>query len=190
MSLQANDYVLLVLLGTAAIFDLTRKKIPNFLTLPAIGWGLVSFAINGRLAGLLFSFWGLLLGIAIFLIPFAMGGLGGGDVKLLGAVGALQGAAFVFHAALFTAICGAVLALFYLLAHGKLLPLLKNALGWIVRSLCFLISLRFRSALFAQLGDTFLRPSGEKPGNLPVMPYGVAIALGTLFALTGWVTYF
>ena len=90
MSLQVNDYVLLLFLVLAAFFDLTRQKIPNYLTLPAIGWGLASHLYTGRLDGFLFSFFGLLLGLAIFLIPYAMGGLGGGDVKMLGAVGALN----------------------------------------------------------------------------------------------------
>ncbi|MBV1770150.1 MAG: A24 family peptidase, partial [Candidatus Desulforudis sp.] len=57
------------------------------------------------------SLQGFPLGVAIFVIPFAMGGIGGGDVKLMGAIGALKGWAFTLEAALLTAVWGGVIAL-------------------------------------------------------------------------------
>ncbi|MFO8023033.1 MAG: prepilin peptidase, partial [Perlabentimonas sp.] len=65
-----NDFILTTLIGAALYFDLTKKRIPNFLTFPAIVWGLVSYTVTDGLSGLWFSFAGLLMGLAIFFIPF------------------------------------------------------------------------------------------------------------------------
>jgi prepilin peptidase CpaA len=190
MSLQSNDYFLIALLALAVFFDLTRKRIPNFLTLPVIGWGLFTNTISGGLDGFLFSLYGLLLGLGVFLIPFTLGWLGGGDIKLFGAVGALQGAAFVFHAALFTAVCGGLLALFYLLAAKRLLPVLKKILGAAAGSFSFILAIKFRSPAFISSAGFLQRPGADTQVQSPAMPYGVAIALGTLFTLSGAVIFF
>jgi prepilin peptidase CpaA len=175
VELYSNDYILLLLLFSAAIFDLTRRKIPNFITLPAIGWGLITSALAGGLKGFFFSAGGLLLGLGILLIPFALGGIGGGDVKLLGAVGALQGAHFLFRAALAGALCGGALALLYLLAGGQLQRSLYR--------ICSLIMLPAGSFYIPAL-----KACGEaegKGGGQVTIPYGAAIALGTLAAWSG-----
>lgn len=190
MSLHPNDYIMLVLLALAVSFDLVWKKIPNYITLPVIGWGLLSHTIFGRLDGFLFSFYGLLLGAGIFFIPFVLGWLGGGDVKLMAAVGALQGAAFVCHAALFTAVCGGILAVFYLLAAGKLRPVLKKMLGAILQGLSFILDLKLRYPFFARRAALWQQSTGEGQINSPAMPYGMAIALGSLFAWAGVITFF
>ncbi len=180
MELTLNDYILLLLLFSAAIFDLTRKKIPNFITLPVIGWGLITSALAGGLKGFFFSSSGLLLGLGILVIPFALGGIGGGDVKLLGAVGALQGAHFLLRAALAGALCGGALALLYLLAGGQLQRSLYR--------ICALI--RWPALSGYSLGSTAHRADSFSPvngnaGGPVAIPYGLAIALGTLAAWSG-----
>ncbi|MDQ7790273.1 MAG: A24 family peptidase [Clostridia bacterium] len=87
------------------------NKIPNWLTLPAITAGFICNGFINGPEGVVYSLQGLLLGVAIFVIPFAMGGIGGGDVKLMGAIGALKGWAFTLEAALLTAVWGGVIAL-------------------------------------------------------------------------------
>ncbi len=182
MFLQVNDYFLLALLLLALYFDLTQKKIPNFLTFPVILWGLGSNTIMGRWEGFLFSLYGLLLGLAIFLIPFMLGGMGGGDVKLLGAIGALQGAQFVFEAAFFAILCGGALAIGYLLVKGQLGSTLKKILGIIVAPLFNMLHFRYGYPFF---NNIFLYFSAvkENPGKKIFMPYGVAIVIGTLMIL-------
>ncbi|MDO9536169.1 MAG: prepilin peptidase [Bacillota bacterium] len=190
MSLQLNEYILLLLLLLSLYFDLTRKKIPNFLTFPAIIWGLISYTITGGLEGFLFSLYGLLLGIAIFFIPFILGGMGGGDVKLLGAIGAMQGAQFVFQAAIFTALCGGVLAIIYLIINRKLGRTLKKVIG--------IIAVPLFSAIYFKLGYTFLNrlslffssSSSETHEEKIYLPYGVAIVFGTLIVLTDLIENF
>jgi prepilin peptidase CpaA len=186
MPLQLNDYVLLALLVLAVIFDLTKKKIPNFLTFPVIAWGLGSYTLTGKLDGFFFSSLGLLAGLGLLLIPFALGGMGGGDVKLLAAVGALKGGAFVVNAALFTALCGGVMAVLALIASGRLLPVLRKLSVIIARPLLAFAAIRLRNpALLSFTGMLTVPEVCEQGKPSPAVPYGVAIALGAVLALSG-----
>ena len=83
--------MLVMLLVAAALSDISTRLIPNLL----VGTGMVlalgsHFALSG-VAGLVFSLKGLALGMVLLIIPFFMGGIGAGDVKLLGMVGAFLG---------------------------------------------------------------------------------------------------
>lgn len=183
MFLQVNDYLLLVLLLLALYFDLTQKRIPNFLTFPVILWGLGSNTIMGRWEGFLFSFYGLLLGLAIFFIPFVLGGMGGGDVKLLGAIGALQGAQFVFEAAFFAILCGGVLAIGYLLVKRQLGSTLKKILGVIAVPFFNMLYYRYGYPFFNSI-SLYFSTIKDNPVEKISMPYGVAIVLGTLIVFS------
>lgn len=179
----AVNIILVILLGLALYFDLTVKKIPNFLTFPAMILGLAAYTLLEGLGGFLFSLYGLLLGTGIFLIFFVMGVMGGGDVKLLGAVGALTGAQFVLYAALLTAVFGGVMAVIYLLITGRLLKTLKQIAGFVLTPL-FTALYRLQPWPFFNRASVFFSPgpveAGEKPSYLP---YGAAIAAGTLAVL-------
>lgn len=99
----------------ASVLDLYRRRVPNWLTVALALTGLVGRLLHG---GFLASAWGaagLLLGVALLIVPFARGWLGGGDVKLLGAVGVWFGPRLLLEAALVTALVGGVFALVYLL---------------------------------------------------------------------------
>ncbi len=123
------DGILAALLVWALYTDLTRRIIPNRLILVGIVAGfLLNAILQGPQAGLLFSVQGLLLGVGLLFIPFALGGLGAGDVKLLGLVGALKGAGFVFHVFIAAALLGGILSLAALLRAYHLPTFLKNAL--------------------------------------------------------------
>ncbi len=184
MELQFNEYILFSLLFSSLYFDLTKKKIPNFLTFPVMLWGLFSNTVTGRFEGFLFSSYGLLLGIGLFIIPFVMGGMGGGDVKLLGAIGAMKGAQFVFHAALFTVLCGGGLAIVFLIANGQLLSFLKKILAIVAVPLLNVLYLKFGFSFLNRL-SLFFSPSEKKQEEKKLfLPYGVAIVLGTLIVLS------
>jgi len=182
---NVTDYILLTVLFSAVYFDLTQKRIPNFLTLPAAGLGFIIFAVDGGLDGLVSGLAGFGVGIAVFFLPFALGGIGGGDVKLMGAIGALKGVGFILYAALFTALAGGLLALFYLLLSGQLLPMLRKVFflgaGFFAKMLYF----RLRSPYFNHLSLYCHAKLEERPLELKqaALPYGVAIALGTLVVL-------
>ena len=69
---------------------------------------------------------GWIAGLAIFFVPFALRGLGGGDVKLLAALGAWVGPTDVIWVALYTGIAGGLLALAIALANGYLRTALRQ----------------------------------------------------------------
>ena len=182
-SILLNEVILIVLIGTALFFDLTRKRIPNFLTFPAILWGLGYFTITDGLSGLWFSLLGLLVGLAIFFIPFAMGGMGGGDVKLMAAVGALQGWQFVFTVGLLTALAGGVMALAYLLISGRLLRVLKKMAGVVLAPFFSILYLKIYLYLKIRLeclnrASIYFATHPAEDSDPVRMPYGAAIAAG------------
>jgi prepilin peptidase CpaA len=160
---------LIVVLVIAAVIDLRVQKIPNLLTFTTMILALAYHGVMNGLDGLLFSSGGLLLGIAIFILPYLMGGMGAGDAKLMGAVGAVLGPRGVFNAAVFTVVVGGIYALVLLLAHRKVCR------GLITKSATTL-------KMFAVTGQLIRIPAAENEEK-PKLCYGIAIASGALFTI-------
>jgi prepilin peptidase CpaA len=102
-----------ILVGLAAtIDDLARRRIANWIPAAALaggfGW---QIGQKGLGQGVLQSLVGTAAGFGVFLIFYLLGGMGGGDVKLMAGFGALLGFPGVLWAALFTAGVGGVMAL-------------------------------------------------------------------------------
>lgn len=144
-------YILAIPVVVAAVYDFRFRLIPNRLTAPTLVLGITLSTVWHGASGLLQSVLGIVVGLALLWIPFAMGGMGAGDVKLLAAMGAWLGPWNVFQVALLGAIVGAVMAIYT--AYKK--KILYAAV----------------SGLFAK-GQS---RSGES------VPYGVALAAGLLF---------
>ena len=99
---------------TASAEDLWRREVSNVLTASAFATGV---ALNGWLdgwSGVGDALLGGLIGFAVFLLFFILGGMGGGDVKLMAAFGAIIGKDQVVTAAVMTALVGALMALLFL----------------------------------------------------------------------------
>ncbi len=101
-----------ILVGLAAtIDDLARRQIANWIPAAAlaggIGW---QIGTNGFLPGLGYAALGTVAGFCVFLIFYLLGGMGGGDVKLMAGFGALLGLTGVLWAAFWTALAGGVIA--------------------------------------------------------------------------------
>jgi prepilin peptidase CpaA len=101
-----------ILVGLAAtIDDLARRQISNWIPVAALagglGWQIAQYGWKGGLYALA----GAAAGFAVFLIFYLLGGMGGGDVKLMAGFGALLGAGRLLEAAMWTAGVGGVLAL-------------------------------------------------------------------------------
>jgi prepilin peptidase CpaA len=121
--------VQLVSFGLAALacaWDLRTRRIPQALTLGGAAAGLAFHLFTGGVQGGLASFAGWFIGIAVFFAPFALGGLGAGDVKLLGALGAWLGTTNVIWLALYTGVAGGVMALAVALSSGYLREAIAN----------------------------------------------------------------
>ena len=167
------DISLIMFLGivliVATVTDLRFQKIPNILTFPVMVTALAYHGITNGLDGLLFSAAGLALGIALLIPPYFLGVMGAGDVKLMGAVGAILGARGAFIAFLFTGIAGGIYAL-----------------------ILFAVSRQYFKGFFARYATTlktfaftgqFIPIPAAEDEKKPKLCYGVAIALGTLFSV-------
>ena len=157
------NIILIILVLTSFITDITKKKIYNIQTYPSMAMGLILGYIAGGGHGILMSFAGLFTGLALLFIIFLAGGIGAGDVKLLGAIGALKGTVFVLWTMFYTGLIGGIMAFALLIWKGKLLTTFKN--------------------LFTFLRHPVKARADQKPEERMYLPYGVAISLGSIWAL-------
>jgi prepilin peptidase CpaA len=118
--------VCLAIASLACVTDLRTRRIPNVLTFGAAQAGLLYQFVGGGIDGLGHAALGWFAGAVIFILPFALGGLGGGDVKLLAALGAWLGPADVLWLSLYTGIAGGVMALVVSARYGYLGTALRN----------------------------------------------------------------
>ena len=115
----------------ACVTDLRTQRIPNLLTFGAALAGLVvHMALDGA-TGALTAGSGWLAGLVIFLPFFALGGMGGGDVKLLAALGAWLGPYQTLYLALYSGVAGGVLAVGLAFARGYLRVALTNVVDMV-----------------------------------------------------------
>lgn len=153
---------LVATLGVASWSDVRTGRIPNALTMGGLVAGLALSAAAGGLAS---SGLAVAVALALGLVLFATGVLGGGDVKLLLAAAALLGLERFAAALVLIALSGAALALFFALRRGVLLPVLLNAKDTL--------------GSWATPGKARAAPA---PSTGIGVPYGVAIAVGAVGA--------
>jgi prepilin peptidase CpaA len=106
--------------GWAVYTDFRYRRISNRLTLGVAASALAARLVLGGPEAGLAGLEGWVLGAALLILPFALGWMGAGDVKLLAGFGALGGPQFVLQAALLGSIAGGAIALVYLARERKL----------------------------------------------------------------------
>lgn len=164
---------LLVLLCVAAVTDVRERRIPNWLTLLTAASGLAQSVIWGAPVSPADACLGLLVGFALMFIPFALGAMGGGDVKLLAGVGAWLGPVGALQVFALAALVAALVAIAQALMNGRLLKLMRNSMV-----------LASSLAAYNHVGRAELESQGrsltaiDKP-----LPYAVPIGVGTLIAV-------
>ena len=155
--------------GAGSIHDVKARRIPNLLTGGSIAAGLLLHLVLGGWRQMGASAVAGLIAGAIFLVFFLAGGMGGGDVKLMAAVGCIVGLPelrLVMTATVFT---GAILALILAAYRGRLRQTFDNLL-----------------ALLAHHRRFGLTPHHEiHVGNEEMvrLPYALSITAGCLAAL-------
>lgn len=101
-----------VLVGVAAIVDdLARRQVSNWIPALAFVGGFTALSFERGWHGAGSALGGTAAGFAVFLVFYLLGGMGGGDVKLMAGFGAVLGWEHLLEAALWTAACGGLMAL-------------------------------------------------------------------------------
>ena len=161
---------------TAGITDLRFRKIPNWLTYPAIPIAiLLHWIIAGGHAALL-ALGGAAVGAGI-LLPFVLlGGLGGGDWKLIGALGAFLEPRRLAPVLILTLMISGLMAL--------ALALWKKRTGQTSRNLGRIST----AVLKVQQPGADLRVDNSQAEKVP---FGIAAAVATLLyvAAQPWVAF-
>jgi prepilin peptidase CpaA len=160
-------FILSIALIISLFTDLKDRKILNIVTIPTILFGLIFFSITQGWNGFLFSILGLFVGLVVLIIPFLLGGMGAGDVKLMGAIGALMGTSFVFYSFIYAALIGGVISLLLIINSKGL----KDS-----------IKLFFYNLIFFQKSFVSMIVNKDKEKSI-TFPYGVPIVLGTICSL-------
>lgn len=125
---QWEQVVLLVsVVAVCVATDIALAKIYNFVVVPAALAGIGLNAFLSGWSGVWDSGLGLGLGFGLFAILFAMGAVGGGDVKLIAAIGAVCGWVFVLNVIVFSLVANGVMAAARLARRGKLGGTLRKA---------------------------------------------------------------
>lgn len=157
-------WILAAVVVAGAVTDWRSRRIPNWLTLPAMVVGLVLNALGERLATALL---GMVAALAIYFLFYAIGFRGAGDGKLMGAVGAFLGWPQVATVIVLVALLGGVAAVAVAWRCG--------ALGRVLHSTASLVldMISFRWKAVRERSDY------RAPGALR-MPHGPVIAAGTL----------
>src|SRR5215468_4049000 len=133
---QPLVWILAVLALTAAILDIATRRVPNAVTVSGAIAGIAIHTAEEGVRGTGIAFAGLAVGLLVFLPLFLLQGMGGGDVKLMAAIGAIVGAQNCVIIFVLTALLGGLLAVGLLVYKGGLLTAIRNTvtiLGQLVR---------------------------------------------------------
>ena len=161
--------VVVLFVSLCVVVDVYTRRIPNVISGAAVLAGLGLNTLYFGTAGLIASVAGLLAPVAVLLFPFALGGLGGGDVKMMAAVGALLGPSLALAGLGVGVIYGGVLMIVHLIGRGRLREKLA-AIGAMLTA----------ATLTRSLDPLRVRP--DDAGAI-ALPYSLPLGLGTLTVL-------
>ncbi len=169
-------WVVAVTLVVAAVIDGFELRVPNWLTFPMIvsGW-IYSVALSPYAGwqGLWLSLIGTAVGVALLLPAYAVGGMGAGDVKLLGGVGAWMWGTVTLYAFAVSALVGGVIAVGMVLYQGTWQKH-KNQFWSILNEIATVKD-----------PEKLAEMAAERKPRMFLLPYGIPIAIGTV-AYFGW----
>ena len=168
MQLLLATLPLFILLGIAVVTDVRSRRIPNWLNLLIVVTGLGNAAFSGVPVSFTHALLGMLAGFGILIIPFALGAMGGGDVKMLAGIGAWLGAMATVQVYAVAAVVGLIVVITQCAATGRLTRLISNST---------LIVANF--ANFDRLGKEQVIASGQSLKSIDKpLPYAVPAMIG------------
>jgi prepilin peptidase CpaA len=175
MNLQQTIWVLVAgLTILAGWIDFRTRKIPNWLTVPAVISGITLRAAVGGWPATKASLEGLALALGLLLPLVLLRALGAGDWKLMGAVGAFLGPALFLMVLLGSIFISGLMAFVEIARASRIRETFRNL--YVLVKGFFSFGLRVNPEI-----------SLDNP-KLSKVPFGVAVAISTLalFCATRW----
>jgi len=169
-------FVVAVAVGVATVTDLRYLKVYNWLTFPLLAAGLTFHAAREGWGGLGLALTNVLIVFAILLVPFVLGALGAGDVKLVTALAAWLGTETTFTIAAIALFATAAYSLFMLVRQGRL-----SDTWW-----SFKLSLVRMTTLDRHMGseeDSIHEMAATPEGRARLVPFSVMVAVGTITSI-------
>lgn len=117
ISITIKCFEIIVLLALALISDIKTYKIKNNIVFPFIIIGILTNMHLHGIAGIVFSFKGLIAPILLLIIFFALRMLGAGDIKLFSAIGSIMGLEFILYTILYSFLAGGAIALLLIIVR-------------------------------------------------------------------------
>jgi prepilin peptidase CpaA len=168
--MSASEIAVLIVSAVACLYDLRSRRIPNVLTFGATAAALAYGLAIGGGGGFVRAAAGWIVGCALFLPWFLLGGMGAGDVKLLAALGAWLAPGATVWLAIYTALVGGPMALIVSASKGYVRESFTNL--WHLLMFWRIAGVQPMSGLTLQSASS------------PRLPYALAIAAGAM--LTVW----
>ncbi len=161
------NILLISVLVICFITDLRVQKIYNKVIFPSLAVAVASNALFYGYNGLKLSLLGFITGLCILFIPYILGGIGAGDVKLLALIGAIKGSIFVMNTAIYMGLIGGTIAIIIIMIHKETISFIKAIFVWIASF--------FHGTIYKlEFSTTVL---------LKKYPYGIAITAGAAICL-------
>jgi prepilin peptidase CpaA len=164
-------WVVTITLVVAAVIDCLKLKVPNWLTFPMIlaGWAYSAFlSPYAGWEGFLYSLLGTIVGLALLLPAYAIGGMGAGDVKLLAGVGAWMWSTITLYAFVISAVVGGAIAIVMVVVRR----------GWAKHRSQFWMILN--EILTIRDMEKLAELATERKPKMLLLPYGIPIAIGSI----------
>src|SRR5215831_9740817 len=165
------EVLLLIVVLAAAVYDVRYRRIPNWISVGGIALGVLSNSLRHGIPGLLFALTGFAVGFGVYLLLYLIHAMGAGDVKLMGAIGALVGWQTWIAIFVIAAILGGIMAMIVIVARNRVKKTFWNV-GYLLNEM------RRGRAAYVSREELDVR-SPQSVG----LPHGAVIAIGAIFYL-------
>lgn len=165
------EVLLLIVVLAAAVYDVRYRRIPNWISVGGIALGVLSNSLRFGIPGLLFALAGFVLAFGLYFLLYVIHAMGAGDVKLMGAIGALVGWKNWIAIFVIAAIVGGIMAMIVIVARSRVKKTFWN-IGYLLNEM------RRGRAAYVTREELDVK-SPESAG----LPHGAVIAVATMFYL-------
>jgi prepilin peptidase CpaA len=165
------EVLLLSVVLAAAVYDVRYRRIPNWISVGGIAVGVLANSLTHGIPGLLFALAGFAMGFGLYLVLYLLHAMGAGDVKLMGAIGALVGSKNWLAIFVIAAILGGIMALILIVVRSRVKKTFWN-IGYLVNEM------RHGRAAYVSREELDVQ-SPQSVG----LPHGAVIAVATIFYL-------